>query len=143
MKSCVETIDIYQISLFFVKRGEILFLRSKSGELSIPTSIAPWSQSPEECACDLARKLLNIRIDQFDYPLGFQQVTIADGQVTSYSLLPSMWKERDTDLLIADSDFEWLYPLKAISQMTDQAKDVMRRYYSRIENDITFGRYCS
>jgi len=133
-----NVIDIYQISLFFVKKGAILLQRNTDGELSIPMGIAPWSEPPEEYACELARKMFDIRIDQFDYPLGFQQIAFKNSVITSYALLPSMWLERSHE-----SKLDWFYPLKAITQMSDQARDVMRRYYSRIENDITFGRFIS
>ena len=141
----------YQIDLFFVKGGYVLLLpedeinRQVDPEedtnvckLTLPTAIASWDQSPEEFAEEVARNLLGIQIHQFDYPLGFQKVSHGNKSITSYALVPSMWKQINTSV-----DLTWHRPLGAIRDMTVHSKEVMRRYYSRCENEMTFGRYCA
>jgi len=131
-------IEKYQISLLFVKKGEVLLIRNDVGKLTIPVSMTSWNQSPEEHACDVAYRILSMRIDQFDYPLGFQKIRSNKNTITSYALLPSMWKESELSCNI-----EWFEPLAALAHMTEQSRDIVSRYYSRVENYITFGSYHS
>lgn len=126
--------DRYRVDLFFLKRGNILLVQDVDG-VSLPHSISTWSSSPEDVACECARRL-GIVIHQFDYPLGFSSFPCEGIDITSYALVPSMWKEES----ILGSAL-WVTPARLPHDIVPHARDVICKYFCRVEKELIYGSF--
>lgn len=138
-ESLLEGVEIdnsqYKIRLFFLKKGNLLIIPD-GDKISLPSTVSEWNVSPEEAADRLAMSKLGIRIDQYDYPLGFMTERVGNSNVTSYALVPSMWRE----IKIPEGAL-WASPLRLPVGTDECTKSAIVRYFRRVEEELIYGSF--